>query len=198
MIKTRIAVLGTLAEFHDGAVAFDLEALFDLVVGIHPDLLCLDIPPEIWDEKRFNEMLPEYRDALLPLAERSDIVVVPIGDTQIHRAPITTGWRGAIIRWLRSLLAALQRNAPSPKAINYGWRHDLANVLYYLIDRLAQKHLRASHLAHTRHLTQQIREVADRDPEAIILAVVNVRYCHHIRPSLREDEAIEVVPFNEL
>ena len=198
MDKTRVAVLGTLAEFHQGAIAFDLDALLKLVVGIHPDLLCLDIQPEVWEQKSFKELPPEYREALLPLAERSDIVIVPIGEAQTHQGPETAGWRVTIIRWLRSRLAGLQRNAPSPEAANYGWRHDLANVLYYLIDRLDRRHMRESHTAHTQHLIERIREVAYRDPQADILAVVNVRYCHHIRPALREDANIEIVPFMEL
>lgn len=198
MGKTRVGVLGTIAEFHVGAVAFDLEALFDLVVKIHPDLLCLDIPPETWEQKSFADLPPEYREALLPLAERSDIVIVPIGDRQIQTQPETTGWRGAATGWLQALLSALQRNAPSPLAVNYGWRHDLANGLYYLIDRLDQMFIRESHKAHTQHLIDRIRQAVRRDPEAKILAVVNVRYCHHIRPALREDEQIEVVPFTEL
>jgi hypothetical protein len=198
MGKTRVAVLGSIAEFHVGAVAFNLEALFDLVVDIHPDLLCLDIPPGVWDQKSLDELPPEYRDALLPLAERSDIVIVPIGDIQIQPLPKITGWRGAAIGWLQALLAALQRNAPSPLAVNYGWRHDLANGLYYLIDRLDQTLMRESHRTHTQHLIERIRQAVRRDPEAKILAVVNVRYCHHIRPALREDEQIEVVPFTEL
>lgn len=198
MGKTRVAVLGTLAEFHQDAVAFGLEALLELVVSIHPDLLCLDIQPDVWEQKSFNELPPEYRDALLPLAERSDIVVVPIGEAQTHQGPETAGWRATIVQGLQSLLAGLQRNAPSPEAANYGWRHDLANVLYYLIDRLDRRHLRESHSAHMQHLIERIREVAYRDPQAKILAVVNVRYCHHIRPALREDANIEIVPFMEL
>lgn len=198
MPRTRVAVLGTIAEFHVGAVAFDLEALFDLVVKIHPDLLCLDIPPGTWDQRSFGELPPEYRDALLPLAERSDIVIVPIGDRQIQTQPLSKGWRAVATRWLQALLSALQRNAPSPLSVNYGWRHDLANGLYYLIDRLDQTFVRESHKAHTQHLIERIRQAVHRDPEAKILAVVNVRYCHHIRPALREDEQIEVVPFTEL
>lgn len=37
--KTRVAVLGTLAQFHAGAIAFDLQALLNLVIRMHPDLL---------------------------------------------------------------------------------------------------------------------------------------------------------------
>ncbi len=198
MTKTRVAVLGTIAEFHIGAVAFNLEALFDLVVKIHPDLLCLDIPPGIWEQRSFDQLPPEYRDALLPLAERSDIVIVPIGHKLIQPQPRISRWRGAVTRVLQALLSALQRNAPSPLAVNYGWRHDLANGLYYLIDRLDQTFVRESHKAHTQHLIERIRQAVRRDPQANILAVVNVRYCHHIRPELRKDEQIEVVPFTEL
>jgi hypothetical protein len=198
MTRTRVAVLGTLAEFHEGAVAFDLNALLDLVVEMHPDLLCLDIHPEQWRQGDFDDLPPEYRDALLPLADRSDIVVVPIGERRMQGGQGATGWREVLFRWLRAGLAALQRGAPSPEAINYGWRHDLANMMYHLIDRLDESGFSEEHAAHTHHLIENIQDVVQRDPQATILAVVNVRYCHLIRPALRQDPAIEVVPFHEM
>ena len=48
---TQIAVLGTLAEFHQDPLPYDLEALVDLVAEINPDLLCLDISLAQWQQQ---------------------------------------------------------------------------------------------------------------------------------------------------
>ena len=91
---TRIAVLGTLAEFHQDPLPYNLAALVDLVAAIHPDLLCLDITHEQWQQKRFDKLSPEYSRALLPLAAQTDIVVVPIGGQQMMPSTSASGWRG--------------------------------------------------------------------------------------------------------
>jgi hypothetical protein len=196
--KPRVAVLGTLAEFHHGAVSFDLDALVELVVQVNPDLLCLDMNPDQWRQKQFDALPPEYRHALLPLAERSDIVVVPIGDSHSQASPEATGLRRILMDWLRQRLAALQRRAPSPEAINYGWRHDVANTVYSIMDALDRGTNRAEKVTHISELIENIKQVAQRDPAAEILVVVNVRYCHHIRPVLDRDPGIELVPFTKM
>lgn len=196
--RPRIAVLGTLAEFHHEAVAFDLKALVDLVVEVNPDLLCLDMDPKQWEQQQFDDLPPEYQLALLPLAERSDIVVVPIGDQHSRANPQASGWRSGLIGWLRQRLASLQRRAPSPEAANYGWRHDFANLLYTAIDWLGFNNGARMTREHVHDLIESVRRVAQRDPAADILVVVNVRYCHHLRPALDQDPAIELVPFTEM
>jgi hypothetical protein len=196
--RPRVSVLGTLAEFHHGAVAFDLKALVDLVVEVSPDLLCLDIEPTRWHQRDFDDLPPEYSQALLPLAERSDIVVVPIGDQHSLAGPAATGWRLSLVRWLRRRLAALQRRAPSPAAANYGWRHDLANLIYAIMDALDSRKSAAVQRTHAAELTENIKRVANHDPAADILAVVNVRYCHRIRPALAAEPEIELVSFQKM
>lgn len=196
--RPRIAVLGTLAEFHHDALAFDLEALVDLVVEVNPDLLCLDMNPEQWEQQQFADLPPEYRHALLPLAERSDIVVVPIGDRRSQAEIQASGWRLALIGWLRERLACLQQRAPSPEAANYGWRHDLANLFYAAIDMLDAGAAPETKHAHVQGLIENVQRVAERDPSAEILVVVNVRYCHHLRPALDRDPNLELIPFTEM
>lgn len=196
--RARVAVLGTLAEFHHGAVAFDLQALVNLVVGVQPDLLCLDMAPEQWQQRQFDDLPPEYRHALLPLAERSDIVVVPIGDRHSQAGPAAAGWRRSLISWLQDQLATLQRRAPSPEAANYGWRHDLANLLYAAIDWLDGGDSQRRNEIHVHDLIKNIQQVVERDPQADTLVVVNVRHCHYIRPALAAEPTIELVSFNEM
>jgi hypothetical protein len=195
---TSVAVLGTLAEFHNEAIPFDMSALLDLVAEINPDLLLLDMAPEHWRKQEFSELPPEYREALVPLAHQTDIVVAPIGDELTSTEPEIGGWRGKAIGWLRKWIAAIQRAAPGPDAVNQGWRHSLANYLC-LTTRLlssAETQLRAQD--HIDYLTRQVLEVSRRDPGARALVVVNVRHCHIIRERLREYDDISVATYSEL
>jgi hypothetical protein len=196
LTRTPVAVLGTLTEFHREALPYNLKALVKLVTDLRPDLLCLDITPDQWQRRDFAELPPEYREALLPLAQQTDIVIVPIGEAQPLEEPQAQGWRGRGIALLRRGLIWVQRTSPDPAAINQGWRHHVANELYDMIAHLAGNEVRHTWHAHTAHLTQQILEVARRDPGCRVLVVVNVRYCHHIRPALRQSPEIAVVPYS--
>jgi hypothetical protein len=194
--RTHIAVLGTLAEFHAEPIPYNLQALLSLVSNINPDLLCLDIPPESWQQGDFTVLPPEYRDALIPLAQASDMVVVPIGRKDAYRRQLPSGWRGALSDRLLAWLAELQRRAPGPDAINQGWRHEAANGLYHLLHLLEGSSLLQAQ--HIEHLTREVIRAAHRDPGCRILVVANVQYCHHIRPRLRKEQDIEVVSYTEL
>jgi hypothetical protein len=195
---TRVAVLGTLAEFHREPIPYDLASLVDLVTELRPDLLCLDLTPEQWSRQEFSGLPPEYREALLPLAFQTDIVVVPIGGETTPVEPRAHGRRAKLLERLRQALAFVQRTAPGPEAANYGIRHELANVLYRMIARLPGKEAFRKRDAHVAHLTCQVLKVARRDPGTRVLVVVNVQFCHHIRPKLRKHPGIRVVKLSQL
>ena len=198
MSSTTIAVLGTLADFHREPIPYNLGALVQLVRRIRPDLLCLDLTPEQWRARAFADLPPEYREALLPLADQTDIVVVPIAGACPPPEPAAPGWRGRVIRWAWSGLATLHRSAPGPAGANQGWRHEAANWLYTLIGWLAGPDLRRDWKNHIDHLTRQVLEAARRDPGCRILVAVNVRYCHHIRHALHGQPDVRLVDFSEL
>ena len=195
---TKVAVLGTLAEFHREPIPYSLRELIRLVADLRPDLLCLDITPDQWQRRDFGDLPPEYRDALLPLAHQTDIVVVPIAGQHPPEEPTAPGWRGVAITVVRRWLAVLQRTAPGPAAINEGWRHHVADTLYGLIAWLSGSEARRAWRLHTADLTQQVLKVARRDPGTRILVVVNVRHCHHIRPALRQYPEVRVVKYSQL
>lgn len=197
MSDTKVAVLGTLAEFHEEPIPFDLPALVRLVKDLSPDLLCLDITREEWKLRDFGGLPPEYRDALLPLAHQTDIVVVPIAGHHPPGEPTASGWRGRLIAVIRQGLAYLQRTAPDPATINQGVRHQLANHFYGLIEMVAGREAFQARRAHTDHLIRQVLEVLRRDPGRRVLVVVNVRYCHYIRPALKKC-AFQVVRYSDL
>jgi hypothetical protein len=198
MTRTPVAVLGTLTEFHHEPLPYNLKILVELVTTLRPDLLCLDITPDQWQRRDFADLPPEYREALLPLAHQTDMVVVPVGEARPLDEPWASGWRGRAIALLRHGLTWLQRTSPDPAAINQGWRHHVANELYDTIARLAGQGARHAWHAHTAHLTQRVLETAQRDPGCRILVVVNVRYCHHIRPALKKHPEVDVVSYLKL
>ncbi len=196
--RTPVAVLGTLAEFHREPIPYDLKALVRLVTDLHPDLLCLDMTPEQWQRRDFGDLPPEYREALLPLAYQTDIVVAPIAGEHPPAETTAPGWRGGVITLFRRWLAYLQRTAPDPDAVNQGIRHHIADLLYTLSLWLAGPETRRAWQAHTDYLIQAVLDVARRDPGARILVVVNVRHCHIIRAALRVFREIRVVQYSEL
>jgi hypothetical protein len=49
--RTRVAVLGTLAEFHREPIPYDLKALVQLVSQLNPDFLCLEMTPQQWHDQ---------------------------------------------------------------------------------------------------------------------------------------------------
>ena len=58
-----MAVLGTLAVFHCEPIPCDLAVLVRLVADLRPSQLCLDITREQWEQRKFDELPPEYREA---------------------------------------------------------------------------------------------------------------------------------------
>jgi hypothetical protein len=196
--QTRVAVLGTLAEFHREPIPYDLKALVQLVSQLKPDFLCLEMTSRQWQAQDFGDLPPEYREALLPLAYQTDMVVVPIAEADPPPEPTASGWRGRLIEWLRRGLALIVRSAPNAAAMNQGWRHDLANVLYYLIAWLGEGQVEQAWQTHRHYMIEQVLKLTQRDPGRRVLVVVNVRHCHHLRPALRQYPDLEVVSFEAL
>ena len=195
---TRIAVLGTLTEFHADPLPYDLNALVKLVVGINPDLLCLDMTLAQWQQQDFSRLPSEYREALLPLAAQTDMVVVPIGGEQAMPRAIAIGWRGILINGTRKLLGWIQSGVPGPDAINQGWRHELGNLLYSLARYLAGEAANQAYHTHIEQLTQAALRASAHNPGNRILVVTNIQYCHHIRPRLRQQPAIHETAYTNL
>ena len=79
MDKTRIAILATLADLHQQPIRYDLAELARIVTDVQPDLLGVEVERDEFERADLARAPIEVRDALIPLAQRSDIVIVPIG-----------------------------------------------------------------------------------------------------------------------
>lgn len=195
---TQIAVLGTLAEFHEDPLPYDLTALVDLVAGINPDLLCLDITLSQWQRQDSSQLAPEYSKALLPLAAQTDIVVVPIGGEQVMPRATAVGWRSLVIGWARGLLSWMQATAHGPDAINQGWRHHVGNMLYSLTRYVSGEKVDHAYHDHIEQVSHAALQAAENNPGNRILVVTNIQYCHHIRPQLQQHAGIRVTSYQDL
>lgn len=196
-----VSVIGTLAEFRPEPVPYDLGELVSFVEAIGPDLLCLDMTLEQWQRRDFGGLPFEYRDALLPLATQTDIVVVPIGDAAEPGDREETGEAGAWGsrgRYLRSMLARIQRGMDTPVAVGEGWRHLVAETLLHLLDHQDGGPARRRIGAHRDALVERIVELARREPERRILVVVNARHCHRLRQALRAYPEVALVRHSSL
>lgn len=196
--RTRVAVLGTLAEFHNGAIPFDLAGFLAMVAAINPDLLCLDITPRQWCERDFDGLPLEYRDALLPLARQTDIVVVPIGTVVPPSNEAVGKRRRQLIDWLRRWIVAIQRTVPAPDAASQGWRHTATNYLYAAIRLLSAGNIKGELTDYVNALVRKVIEVSQQDPGSRVLVVVNVQHCHIVRRRLRDFPDVEVANFRNL
>ncbi|MFQ5433283.1 MAG: hypothetical protein ACE5FD_00245 [Anaerolineae bacterium] len=97
--RTRLAFLATLSELHQGSVDSALDCLHDLVMQLAPDLLCAEITHEMWKEGDLSRAAVEVREALIPLAAVTDIVLIPIAPDfdQLADFVLETGWRYAMV-----------------------------------------------------------------------------------------------------
>lgn len=196
--RTKVAILGTLAEFHNEAIPYDVSALLELVAKINPDLLCLELTPKQWHERDYDEVPLLYHEALLPLARQTDIVVAPIGCEKSPPQPGRMGWRGTVINMLRKWIAMMQRTARGPDDMNQGWRHSLTNYLYDATRWLAGGNANRETKDYRAHLVRRVLEVSRRDRGARVLVVVNIQHCHILRETLRTYDDIEVPAYPEL
>ena len=96
MTKTRLALLSTLSDMHTQSVQYNLAALAAIVDQIAPDLLCVELPQYDWESGNLAQSPVEVQRSLLPLAELSEVVVVPVAPDarQFDDFAPQTGWRG--------------------------------------------------------------------------------------------------------
>ncbi len=197
-MRTRIAVLGTMAEFHNEAILLERSSLLELVATVNPDLLCLDITPKQWHERDFDRLPSEYRQALLPLASQTDIVVAPIGENVAPPNRVLGGWKHLVINWLHNWINLIQCTTPKLTTANLGWRLDLVNYLYYIIQWLSGSNVNREARTHIDNLAQEILALSQRDPNTRILVVVNVQYCYVIQKRLRKCKELNITTCSKL
>lgn len=201
--KTRIAVLGTLADLHREPIRYNLACLTRLVEGLNPDLLFAELQREAWEAGDVSAVPIEYREALIPLAARTDIVIVPIqgmgrdepGMAQTEHMAYP---QRAMLRWLDGLLRWFQLRADEPRAIHSGSLAHICHTICLLETWVGGPATRHSWDVANRALLDNVLAAVQRDPGVRVLVTVDCRRWHQLAVRLRHVDTIELVAYWEL
>lgn len=201
--KSRVAVLGLLADLHHEPIQYDLNLLRRLVKMIQPDLLCAEIHPDDWQTGDLSKAAPEYEGTLVPLSRRTGIVIVPVGGSNdrghiVPRGGSLLGVRGFIVRRLNGLQRFLQRFAKGPDDVNSG-------IFDTVCDGMCAVNIRVSG-AETRHvwddanqaIVNNVLQAVRRDPGRRVLVTVHCRRRRWLMSKLMAVPEIELVDYREL
>lgn len=204
--KSRVAVLGTLSDLHRHIPAYDLNVLARLVKQIQPDLLCAEIGRDHWEAGDLSRMPVEYREALVRVCRRSNIVLVPVAGPCALETDVLSVWdggrwhglRGAFAGLLNWQLRLMQRLAGTPEAINSGTFGVLCSWMCGLIAWVCGPEAQRTWAAANEQIVQNVLAAVRRDPGRRVLVTVDCRRRHLLDRRLRTFEEIEVVEFDRL
>lgn len=201
--KSRVAVLGTLAELHQEPIKFNLKMLRRLVKELKPDLLCAEIHPNDWLTGDLDRMLPEYKEALVSLSRRSDIIIVPVSSSNDREliAPWDQRWyrlRSWIVRLLNGQLRFMQRVANGPRAINSGVFGLICDGTCSLTAWVCGLEARRAWDKSNQAILDNIVAAVQRDPGRRVLVTVDCRRRHRLERNLRYVPEIDLVFYQQL
>ncbi len=200
MTKTRLALLSTLSDTHTQPIQYNLAALAAVVGQVAPDLLCVELPQNDWERGNLAQSPVEVGRSLLPLAELSDAVVVPVAPDARQFddfAPIT-GWRGELARRLSGVLRKAQRAANSAEAIHAMLFQSVCHTICLLNEMSWDAEARQAWNEQNQAMLDNILQAARRDPGRRMLVAVQCQRVHWLQPHLKRAPDIELVDYREL
>jgi hypothetical protein len=200
MTKTRLALLSTLSDMHTQPIQYDLAALTAIVDQVAPDLLCVELPQYDWESGNVAQSPVEVGRSLLPLAELSDVVVVPVAPDARQFddfAPIT-GWRGELARRLSGALRKAQRAANNAEAIHAILFQSVCHTICLLNEISWDAKARQAWDEQNQGTLDNILQAARRDPGRRMLVAVQCQRVHWLGPRLKRVPDIELVDYREL
>jgi hypothetical protein len=202
-MKSRVAVLGTLAELHQEPIKYNLKTLRQLVKEIEPDLLCAEIHPNDWQTGDLSRMPLEYGEVLVPLARRTNIIIVPVSRSTEYElvAPRGRYWlrlRMGIIRLLNWQLRLIQRLANGPETINSGSFGLFCDGMCSLTAWVCGPECRQAWDKSNQAILDNVLAAVRRDPGSRVLVTVDCRRRHRLEHSLRGLPDVELVNYRQL
>ncbi|MBI5030328.1 MAG: hypothetical protein HZB51_07360 [Chloroflexi bacterium] len=199
MTKTRLALLGTLAELHTQPIRYDLAELARIVSETQPDLLGVEIARDEFERGDLATAPLEVREALIPIARRSDTVIAPIGAASSNelRAP-QSSVRAGVIRALDAMLNGLQRTANDARHVNSAMVSHACGIICSMEELTCGARGRHAWEETNATMLSNIIAMAQRDPSTRILVAVQCRRKHWLQAKLRKSTDIELVNYWEL
>lgn len=199
MDTTRIAVLGTLSDLHLQPIRYDLAELACIVADAQPDLLAVEIEREDLERGDLTHAPIEVRETLVPLAQRSDSVIIPIGAASPDelRAP-DAGISAALTRTLDATLHLVQKSANEARRVNSAVISHTCGLICHLTEQTCGEFGRLAWKTTNERMLANIVEIARRDPGTRILVAVQCRRKHWLEPKLRKLPGVDLVNYWEL
>jgi len=199
MNKTRIALLGTLAELHKQPIHYDLVELARIVAETQPDLLGVEVERDDFERDDLSRAPLEVREALIPLARRSDTVIVPIGAGSPDELRAAGDGIGAVlIRMLDAALVVVQKTANDAHRVNSALVSHTCGLICHLEEHTCGERGRRAWAMTNEKMLTNIVAMAERDPRARILVAVQCRRKHWLEPKLRKMPDITLMNYWEL
>ena len=201
--KTRVAVLGLLADLRALPAHYDVRALGQLVKDLHPDLLCAEIHLDDWRAGNLSSAPVVYRAALVSQARKADIVIIPVGVSNgdsgaVAKAPRLSGWRSSLIRGLNKLQRWLERLANGPSGMNSGVFDVICDGMCAVQLRLNGLEVQRAWEETNRRIVTNILAAIRRDPGRRVLVTVDCRRRRWLIHDLASQPEVEVVDYRRL
>jgi hypothetical protein len=200
MGKTRIALLSTLSDMHTQPIQYDLAALAAIVNRISPDLLGVELSRQDWEASRLDQAPVEVQRSLLPLAELSQVVIVPLAPDprEFNDFAPQAGWRAGLAGWLDRALRWAQRQANSAVAI-HAWPFEGAcHTLCMLNEMSWDAKARKAWEEQNQAIVDNVLQAARRDPGRRVLIAVQCQRIHWLRRRLKKIPDVDLVDYREL
>ena len=201
LVRTRLAVLGTMADMHLQPVVYDLNRLRKIVAELAPDLLCAEITRDAWEKGGLSNVALEISAALAPLVAASDIVLIPVIPSLEQFTDFTpsAGWRRSLARGFDRILRWGQRTANRPEAINGVMFGAFCHTLCWLTEKMWTENDRMTWEAQNKAMAKNIMQAVRRDPGRRALVTLRCQRLHVLLALLRTySDELEIVDYREL
>lgn len=200
MTKTRLALLSTLSDMHTQPIQYNLAALTGIVHQVAPDFLCVELPRNDWELGNLGQASVEVQRSLLPSAEVSDVVIVPVAPDGRHFNDFApqAGWRARLARRLARILQRAQRAANKAEAVHAIPFQSVCHALCLLSEMSWDAGARQAWNSQNRAMLDNILQIARRDPGRRMLVAVQCQRTHWLEPRLKKVPDVELVHYREL
>jgi len=199
--RTRLALLATLSDLHHDPVNYDLDRLRAIVTNLAPDLLCAEITREIWEGEDLSQAAVEIREALVPVVEATDVVLIPVAPNSDRFADFAPefGWRRGLVQAIDRALRWGQRQANTPEAVNGKLFEKYCHPLCLLTERAWTAEQRRAWDEQNKLIADYIFRAIRRDAGRRVLVAVQCQRIHKLGPLLKaHKDELEIVDFRNL
>ncbi len=199
--KTRLAILSTLAETHTEAIQYNLKALATVIEYLNPDMLCVELPRRHWELHDLSHASIEVRESLLPIADLTDVVVLPmmsLDTRQFADFMPKSGWRGWCADSLSRALVRAQRAANDIDTIHAKTYQNMCHTLCRTSELFWTAEARREWHEQNHAMLNNILLAIRQDPGRRVLVALQCQRVHWLEPKLKKIPDIDLVDFRDL